>query len=216
MHLRHAATKNATRAASPFEFSGGTLCLDFANTVSRRPAPDRHDLLADFAALATWSREAGLLSASRARAAMQRAARSPARAQTELHRAKALREAIYYACSAIAAGRSIGAQHVTALNESLGRILAGSKLVSRGRSLAWTHRGSAGLLDEALWAVGRSAADLLTSEAALAQVRECAAGTCGWLFLDRSKNGSRRWCDMRVCGNRAKVRRFRRRARGRY
>lgn len=208
-------TRNAARRALPFEFSGGALCLDFANTVNRRPAPDRRDLLEDFAALAAWSREAGLLSASRARAAIQCAALSPARAQAELRRAKALREAIYDTCSAIAAGKTPGAPQVAALNESLARILAGSKLVSQGRGLAWTRDDNSGLLDDALWAVARSAADLLTSPAALAQVRECAADTCGWLFLDRSKNGSRRWCDMKVCGNRAKVRCFRRRARER-
>jgi predicted RNA-binding Zn ribbon-like protein len=95
-------------------------------------------------------------------------------------------------------------------------MLANSKLAPQGQRLTWIDGGRAGLLDDALWAVARSAADLLISETTLAHLRECAAETCGWLFLDRSKNGSRRWCDMKVCGNRAKVRRFRRRARGRY
>jgi predicted RNA-binding Zn ribbon-like protein len=63
-----------------------------------------------------------------------------------------------------------------------------------------------------LWPVVRSAAELLTSDE-LGRVRECAADNCAWLFLDRSKNRSRRWCDMAVCGNRDKVRRFRQRSR---
>jgi predicted RNA-binding Zn ribbon-like protein len=208
---RNAAKPTASKAPSPFEFSGGALCLDFANTVNHRSGPNRRDLLADFAALVTWSREAGLLGESRAREVQRHAARLPAKAQTELRRAKALREAIYETCSAIAAGRAPHAQQIAALNASLARILADSKLAAHGHRLVWTRHGNASPVDDALWAVARSAADLLTSDALL-QVRECAADTCGWLFLDRSKNGSRRWCDMRVCGNRAKVQRFRRRA----
>ena len=59
-----------------------------------------------------------------------------------------------------------------------------------------------------LWPVARSAADLLTSDD-LGRVRECAGERCNWLFIDRSKNHSRRWCDMQDCGNVAKVRRYR-------
>jgi predicted RNA-binding Zn ribbon-like protein len=60
----------------------------------------------------------------------------------------------------------------------------------------------------------RSALDVLTSADA-ARVRVCAERTCSWLFLDETKNGARRWCDMKICGNRNKARRFRRRARRR-
>ena len=62
-------------------------------------------------------------------------------------------------------------------------------------------------LDQVLWPVAQSAAELLV-QGSLERIRECPGqGTCGWLFLDLSKNASRRWCDMRVCGNRAKARR---------
>jgi predicted RNA-binding Zn ribbon-like protein len=54
--------------------------------------------------------------------------------------------------------------------------------------------------------VVRAAAELLTSDE-LVRIRECGSDTCFWLFLDRSKNGTRRWGDMKVCGNRAKARR---------
>jgi predicted RNA-binding Zn ribbon-like protein len=57
-----------------------------------------------------------------------------------------------------------------------------------------------------LWPIASSAADLLTSER-LKKVRLCEAKTCTWLFLDESRNHSRRWCDMKVCGNREKARR---------
>ena len=64
-------------------------------------------------------------------------------------------------------------------------------------------------LDRILQEIARSAADLLTSEA-LTRVRQCSGESCSWLFVDDSRNGMRRWCDMKACGNRAKVQRFRR------
>ena len=70
--------------------------------------------------------------------------------------------------------------------------------------MAWP--GFAEELESLIWPVAKSAADLLTSER-LERVRECAGGTCGWLFIDASKNHSRRWCDMRDCGNAAKAKR---------
>jgi len=74
----------------------------------------------------------------------------------------------------------------------------------------WT--GVEHALDKTLWAVTESAAQLLGSEAA-ALVRECGGENCGWLFEDLSRNRSRQWCDMQMCGNLAKVRRFRERKR---
>ena len=206
---RNAAAKPA---ASPFEFSGGALCLDFANTVNHRPAAHRQELLTDFAVLVAWSREARLLSEAQARDVLRRMSHAHAKAQAALHRAQSLREVIYSVCSAAAAKRPPDVQQLAALNRLLAEILAHSSLEPRGSGFAWAHPDEGQPIDGVLWAVARSAADLLTSDA-LAQVRECAATNCGWLFLDRSKNGSRRWCDMKVCGNRAKVQRFRRRAR---
>ena len=72
--------------------------------------------------------------------------------------------------------------------------------------LEWDPDGSS--LERPLWPIVRSAAELLTS-GELARVHKCASDRCGWLFVDRSKNHSRRWCDMKECGNVAKVRRYR-------
>jgi predicted RNA-binding Zn ribbon-like protein len=67
------------------------------------------------------------------------------------------------------------------------------------------HRGIR--LDSPLWPVAQSAAELLTSPM-LGRVKVCAGEGCGWVFLDESRNGSRRWCDSRDCGNRERVRRY--------
>lgn len=47
------------------------------------------------------------------------------------------------------------------------------------------------------------------------RLRRCQNPDCAWLFIDRSRNRSRQWCEMGVCGNRAKASRFRERTRGR-
>ena len=76
--------------------------------------------------------------------------------------------------------------------------------VDSGFTWLWAEGGKA--LDCMLWPIARSAADLLT-EGPLAAIRLCEGRDCGWLFLDTSRNRTRRWCDMRICGNRAKARR---------
>ena len=79
-------------------------------------------------------------------------------------------------------------------------------LTAAGARFEWGWPDSVLGLDRVSWWVARSAAELLTSQD-LTFVRECASYDCGWLFMDATKNRSRRWCDMRVCGNRAKSRR---------
>ncbi len=73
---------------------------------------------------------------------------------------------------------------------------------------AWTWADDPNALDRMLWPLVRSAAELLVT-GDLSRVRVCGGERCGWLFVDTSKNRSRRWCDMQDCGNVAKVRRFR-------
>ena len=68
--------------------------------------------------------------------------------------------------------------------------------------------------DRVLWEIGRAAGRLVVSPR-LARVRACAASDCGWWFVDDTKNRSRRWCDMKLCGNRAKAREYYRQHRGR-
>jgi predicted RNA-binding Zn ribbon-like protein len=78
--------------------------------------------------------------------------------------------------------------------------------VYRDRCFVWEWINMDQYLDSVLWAVARSAAELLLSDE-LQHLRICAADNCAWLFLDRTKNQRRRWCDMKVCGNRVKARR---------
>ena len=99
-----------------------------------------------------------------------------------------------------------------ALNAVLAQALAQLRVVNTGEVFAWDWAGDDPTLDRMLWPIAQSAADLLTSDE-LGSVKQCSG--CSWLFVDRSRNHSRRWCDMRVCGNRAKARRYYERHRGR-
>jgi predicted RNA-binding Zn ribbon-like protein len=136
----------------------------------------------------------------------QEAAARPADAEAVLRRAIHLREAIYRAFSAISHGLRPEESDLAVLNTELAGLLAKSRLGWRGDGLDWQWAGGARALDRMLLAVVRDAADLLTS-GQLDRVGQCADPRCGWLFLDTSRNRSRRWCSMAYCGNRAKAKR---------
>ncbi len=198
---------------SDFEMSGGADCLDFANTIEGRAGESPRERLDSYAGLLSWGLQAGLLEEGQARALEREAGRHPRLAESVLARGRELREAIFRIFSAVAAGRPLAAVDLATLNASLSQALARRRVsVVAGRP-GWVWDEDERALDRPLWPVAAAAAELLLSPE-LERVRECAAGTCAWLFLDRSRNRSRRWCDMTVCGNRDKARRHRARGRG--
>jgi predicted RNA-binding Zn ribbon-like protein len=190
-----------------FELSGGRLCLDFVNTVDNRPTARAQDLLETYADLALWSRQSGILSPREERALVERARRAPDEALKVLERARFLREAIF----AIFSRGTKSA--LDALRKALPSVYRRPVLRSGpGYELAWEEDPNS--LDRMLGPVLRSVVELLTSRE-LDRVRVCGADNCDWLFLDESRSRSRQWCNMAVCGNRAKARRFYQRQRRR-
>jgi predicted RNA-binding Zn ribbon-like protein len=189
-----------------FDFSGGELCLDFANTVSSHPEVQTQEHLTSYSRLVSWGRQAGILAEREEARLRDEAERRPEEASAVLRRAIALREAIYHIFSASVKGEQASLSDVDVLNEELANGLAHAQITQRGGSFEWDWEAGEGALDRVLWVVARSAADLLTSDK-LQRVTECASERCGWLFMDLSRNHSRRWCDMNECGNRAKARR---------
>ena len=188
-----------------FEFSGGALCLDFANTVGDRPRLHK-EKLTEYADLLRWAEQAGVLGPSDRQELERKAARREERSRRAFHHAVELREAIYRTFSALAAGDRPGAAQLAPLNAALLESLPHLRLESTESGYQWGWSGLGESLDTPLWPVIRSAAELLTSPE-IAQIRECASETCSWLFIDRSRTKRRRWCDMSTCGNRAKARR---------
>jgi predicted RNA-binding Zn ribbon-like protein len=195
------------------KFVAGSLCLDFVNTVGGRTS-DRNivlrDKLKDYADLVAWSRLASLSTGREARFLESAAGRYPARASATLARAIRLREALFRISKSLLGRSAPDESDVDVLRNELSIAKAHERLVRTGRQFVWAWDQSGNALDAPLWQVARSAADLLTSPD-ITKLRQCGGDECGWMFLDTSRNHSRRWCDMKDCGNRAKVRRFRRR-----
>lgn len=183
-----------------FDRCGGQLALDFANTVSDRETDAPIERLVRYADLMAFARQTGLISAPQAAALQRRAGRDAQTAGKVLARAVALRDAIYRLFRAVAADRSPAPADLEELDREMGRLCIGADL-----SLAW--RDVPGALDGFVGGVVHAAVVLLTDPAERARVRLCEAPDCEWLFYDASRNRSRRWCDMRQCGNRMKARR---------
>ena len=186
---------------------GGDVALDFVNTGSSRAVAPFKEKLVRYGDLVTWAErvdEIGPETAARLRAL---AAADPEEAERVLRRARALREAIYRSFASIARGESAQAADLAILGEGVARAAAHRLLVPTAEGCEYEY-SDADALDRPLWPVALSAADLATS-ADVGRVKECASDNCNWLFLDVSKNRSRRWCDMKDCGNRAKARRHR-------
>jgi predicted RNA-binding Zn ribbon-like protein len=192
---------------------GGRVCLDFANTADWHASDQPVEFLTSYAEVVAWSQHVGVLPEPQAQMLLAEAADRPAQANAVLERAVALRDAIYRLFAAIAQGHPPLATDLAAFNAQLGRTLAHSGLVAAEEGLVWDWTGDEAALDRMLGPVLQDAADLLTSEE-LGRVGQCDDARCGWLFLDKSRNRSRRWCSMEDCGNRAKARRHYQRRRG--
>jgi predicted RNA-binding Zn ribbon-like protein len=126
----------------------------------------------------------------------------------------ALRETTYRIFHAVASGSAPADGDLSELNRELKETPAREALQRIGGAFGWRVEGkplatASALLAPVLWSAG----DLLAGPQ-LERVRECANGKCLWLFLDESKNGSRRWCSMTACGNRAKAHRHYARLKG--
>jgi predicted RNA-binding Zn ribbon-like protein len=191
-----------------FELTGGRLCLDFVNTVDDRETGAPRELLERYADLLSWGSQAAALTRAEAVALGGHAARQTDAASSALTRAKKVRETLFLLFSAIATGHPRPAATLAALNRVIRQAGARRSLRPRSGRFVWSwDRPDRINLDMVLWRVAWSAAELLASSD-LDRLRQCGGPGCGWLFLDMSRSGTRRWCDMSVCGNRVKARRF--------
>jgi predicted RNA-binding Zn ribbon-like protein len=202
--------KDADPTASPspvddLDFIGGELCLDFVNTASERQPGPLRERLQEYGDLVRWAERTESVdgrTASRLRAA---ARRDTAAAVRSLERGRAVRDAIYRVFRALHRGEAASAADVALLSEAGAEATSSQVLVAgeSGFELDWPETE---VLDRAWWPAATSAVALLLS-ADVPRVKECATDSCNWMFLDLSRNRSRRWCDMKECGNRAKARR---------
>jgi len=191
-----------------FELSGGVLCLDFANTLSERGSPKRSfDYLHGYDDLVVFAREEGILT-RREESELLKFSQIKPQGRARVHRvAVTLREAIYRVFAAQVKSEEAMPKDVKMIEDFTREAIRHRELCYAGQQYRWEWKpGYDERLGWVLWPIAESAAELLTS-ARLKKVRACAGARCEWLFLDESRNHSRRWCDMKVCGNREKARR---------
>jgi predicted RNA-binding Zn ribbon-like protein len=182
------------------------LCLAFANTLFWRGRDAPAETLSSIDDLLGWLVKGARLPVEIVEAVGNRSRRHVKATEALFEEAIDLREAIYRLFSAFSAGEPVDDKDLALLNRALAEAPGREKLARLDGGYAWEAKrievSAAALLAPVLW----SAADLLT-HADRRRVRRCANDACLWLFVDESKAGSRRWCDMASCGNRAKSRR---------
>lgn len=192
-------------------FDAGSPALTFADRVVLEDLKNYPDLV-------EGARQSGLINSEKCAQLLVEARAAPFRGDEVLAEARILARVVHRIFAAVAKGGEPTTGDLDFLNGSLGRAmahLAGAPLAPAASGarpgFGWTwHGNSSSQLDAMLWPVARDAAELLVGQDP-ARIRLCAAPACERLFLDRSKAGRRRWCQMGTCGNRAKARRFARR-----
>jgi predicted RNA-binding Zn ribbon-like protein len=170
----------------------------------------RDEKLKDDLDLLAWGRHTGALTNAAAETLALESSQHQKEAAAVFQRAIRFREAMYHIFHAKLSHKQPNEADLLVLNEEL-RVTRGAEhLVIEKARFNWRWITPDSALDRVLWPVARSAAELLTQDD-LSRLRQCGGDDCGWIFFDTSRNRGRRWCDMRDCGNVAKVRRFRHR-----
>ena len=203
-----------TSRAGTLALVGCALAFDFANTCSGRGGARRSEHLRSADDVVVWARHAKILAHGRAGALRRRLRRNPWLARQLWRRALQLRDVVYAIGQALAAHAPLRRQAVDRLTRIHARFLACARLTPVHGVYAWTWESTSCPVAAILGPITLSAIGVLR-QTDLTRVKQCPGRDCGWLFVDRTKNKGRRWCEMEVCGNRAKQRRLRqRRSRG--
>ncbi len=200
------------------ELFGGVPCLDFANTVDGRATARPEELVHSYADLVRWAGYAGLIDAFTEASLYEVSA---AGAEDALRTALELREAIFQVFVAVGGGDPVPEEQLAVVQRGYSAAMAAARLVSgsqfagtlapgrltagSGENFHWQLTGDSP--HRVWWPVAVSAVELLMN-GPLDRVKVCAAEEgCLGVFLDTSKNRSRRWCSMGACGVEAKVQR---------
>jgi predicted RNA-binding Zn ribbon-like protein len=183
---------------------GGRLVLDFLNTAEARGDPGEREFLTDYAAFAAWWDGCAWPSPATGAQLTELAHRDPDGARTTLSRVIAVREALHGVFRAALNRQQVSAPDLELVNRELCQATDHHVLQPAPAGGVRDGWGGGQVLDSPLWPILLDGWEVLTTPL-LERVRECPGHACGWLFLDSSRSGTRRWCDMRTCGNRAKA-----------
>jgi predicted RNA-binding Zn ribbon-like protein len=211
--MEHLSEDQAPRAAA-LPLVGNELALDLANTTSGRGTAKAREHLQRAEHVVLWARHAQALSPADGEKLQAILAANPKLAARMVRRTLELREVVYAIGNAVAAGHPADGGAIDQLRRIYAECVGHAKLVPHGATFVWVWEPGDGPVEAVLGPIALSALTLLT-QADLSRIKQCRGDHCGWLFFDTTKNKSRRWCEMEVCGNRAKQRRFHRRRVGR-
>ena len=189
-----------------FDLLGGRLAIDFVNTVSGKRLLAPIERLNDYGDVLSWAEQVGVAKAARVKTLRRIAREHPRDADAVYARVKELREALFRIFSAVAAQKRASGADIELLNRELSEAFSHLRIGESDEGFGWSFCDEEALAS-VLWPVARSASDVLMKDDP-ARVRMCEAPDgCGWIFFDETRNGTRRWCSMKDCGNRAKARR---------
>jgi predicted RNA-binding Zn ribbon-like protein len=192
-----------------FIYVGGNPALDLVNTVDWTSRGLENERLTDYDRLTRWAEGAGVLPAKAGATLRARAAQRPRESEAALRLALETRGVLERLFQAIAEEKPAG-DALDRFNQLLGRALEHLRVVSAARrgerslQLGWNFPESK--LESPIWPAVWAAASLIASDEA-SRIRICGGPDCGWMYVDRSRNGLRRWCQMATCGTREKSRR---------
>jgi predicted RNA-binding Zn ribbon-like protein len=194
------------------ELTSGHPSLEFTNTVNDHASDQPGETLFKYEDVLSCVKRVGLLRPEQVDRLAHKAARQPDQATAIFEKSLELRGAIYRIFVTKTEGRPPAPEDLTTLNSVLSPLTSSAQLVPHAGRFEWQWNFDEDALEAPLWLLALSAVDLMTSDD-YQWVGQCAdEDGCGWLFVDTSKNHSRRWCDINDCGNRAKQRRYQKRA----
>lgn len=191
--------------ASSLPLVGGGLALDFANTASGRGEERQLEHLRCGADVVAFAQHAGILDEAAAKKLDARIAARDRAFASFLRDALSLREAVHRIVRAIARREPVDQADLSLLSARCASALAKATLEMTGDGARWRWPIADPLPETVLGPIALSAIGLLR-ECDPKRLKQCPGEHCGWVFFDMTKNGSRRWCEMSVCGNRAKAR----------
>jgi predicted RNA-binding Zn ribbon-like protein len=184
-------------------------CLAFANTLHWHASEHPQETLHRYEDLLAWAARQGGLAARHVESLARRARREPQQAARVYRRAIGLRESIYRILRSLHDGAAPARGDAQRLNRELQRALPHYRVEFGDAGPRWSLAADPPALDLPLWPIAFDSVQVLLDDELRSRIGHCAdAEGCGWLFLDLSKNRSRRWCSIRECGNRAKQRRL--------
>jgi predicted RNA-binding Zn ribbon-like protein len=183
---------------------GGNLSLNFANTVHDRRAEPLEDYLHNYLDLIAWANHADAIDRSQKKILLQKSRENQGEANQIYQDGIQLREAIYESVVSLIDQKPLPRMHLKLINQWLSKALSTLQLNPLDGDYVLDWEADNVELKFVLFPIIRSFADLITSDDR-ERIKQCS--NCGWVFVDNSRNKSRRWCSMEVCGNRVKARR---------